>query len=158
VEQVLIHEGERNRVLTVNLAWRAESAVAAGGAGGVRSADSSEPAKGPVPTLAWVLGGAGLAALGAALYFEVKRNNDLDTLQNGCGQTHSCMQDDVDAARAKQTFAEVSLGVGVVALGAAAYLFLSRPSAAPANPAVSKLRLDFKPAPGGGTATFGATF
>ena len=66
----------------------------------------------------------------------------------------------------KYVAAAVSLGVGLVSLGVATYLFLSAPhspahgtsAAAKDAAAKPKFHFDMAPAPRGGVASFGATF
>jgi hypothetical protein len=105
-----------------------------------------------------VLGGVGIVGLGAALYLDLKANSDASYLHSTCGVDHSCRQDDVDAVQTKYVAAAVSLGVGVVAIGVATYLFLARPSSTPVKVTASGIRIDFGPATGGGMATLGASF
>lgn len=93
---------------------------------GERGTASAEKTAGASP-LPWIVGGAGLAALGVSAVFDLRAWG----VQNGCGATRTCASSDVDAARTDRTVAEVSLAVGSVALVAAAWLFLSRPATPP---------------------------
>ncbi|MET0390528.1 MAG: hypothetical protein ABW321_31440 [Polyangiales bacterium] len=67
-----------------------------------------------VPTAAWVLGGVGVAALGAFAYFGISASNEHDTLAQRCGPL--CSRDDTRNGRAEALVADFSLGVGLAAL------------------------------------------
>jgi hypothetical protein len=109
-----------------------------------------EPKARPVPTLAYVFGATGVVAIGAFGYFAatgLSQKSDLDKCKPNCSQ------DDVDSAKRSFLIGDVALGVGVVAIGAAAYLYFTRSS----EPRTSA-RVDVTPTRGGAFATFGASF
>jgi hypothetical protein len=114
-----------------------------------------------VPAL--VVGGIGVLALGSFAIFGIGGKNDVDDLQK-C-KPH-CAESDVDKARTKLIVADISLGVGVVALGVATYMFLTRPKIEIDNKGTgtattgkaSWLRLDAGPTTGGGAATVSGSF
>ena len=76
-----------------------------------------------VPAL--VVGGIGVLALGSFAIFGLGGKSDVNNLENTC-KPH-CAESDVDKARTKLIIADISLGVGIVALGVATYLILTRP-------------------------------
>lgn len=114
-----------------------------------------------VPAL--VVGGIGVVALGSFAIFGIGGKNDVDDLQK-CKP--NCDEKDVDSARTKLIIADISLGVGVVALGVAAYMFFTRPTVdtnkVQTSGATKKkdtsLRFDARPLTGGGYAGIGGTF
>jgi len=114
-----------------------------------------------VPAL--VVGGIGVAALGSFAIFGIGGKNDVDDLQK-CKPV--CDETDVDAARTKLIIADISLGVGIVALGVAAYMFLTRPTVdttkvqtnVQARKSDTAFRFDARPLAGGGYAGIGGTF
>ncbi|WP_437663463.1 hypothetical protein [Sorangium sp. So ce1182] len=118
------------------------------------AAPSAPPA---VPPLAWVAGGVGVAGLGV---FAVVGALSLDAeaeLRATCAPR--CLGDDVRAIRVQHAVADVGLGVGVVALGAAAWLYLTRPAAATPPPArASALRPALRPLVAGASAGVEGTF
>jgi hypothetical protein len=80
-----------------------------------------------------VLGGIGLAALGAFGYFGVTGMNDASTLRATCAP--ACTDAQIQSVRWKLVAADSGLGVGVVSLVAAVWIAvhgLSRPRSAAA--------------------------
>jgi len=143
-QSVLIRVGEKNRALTASFAKPKGDGEAPDQPGGSR----------PVPAMTWVLGGLGLVALGSFSYFGLTGKSDADKLQD-CKPY--CAEADVDSARQKLLIADVSLGVGLVSLGAATYLFLTRPSASEEAPTTG-FRWQLAPLPGGGFAGVSTRF
>ena len=72
----------------------------------------------------FIVGGLGVVALGSFAIFGLSGKGEVDDLQACKGH---CPQDDVDKARTKLVIADISLGVGIVALGVATYMFITRP-------------------------------
>lgn len=164
-ERVVIHAGEKSRLLSVQFGNPA--APAGGGAAGAASTggtQSSAPeggeapkASGGIPTSAWVFGGIAVVAFATEAYFGITGLSDRSNLENGCGKTQSCQQSDVDSVRTKFTIADIALGVGVVSAGLSAYFFLTHHNSdAPA--ASQAAHVDFTPLPGGGAATVAGRF
>jgi hypothetical protein len=142
-EKVLIRAAEKGRPILATL----------GAAAPVRDAppEQKEQEAGSIAPIV-VLGGVGALALGSFAYFGITGKNDVDDLQL-CKP--NCRQDDVDSARTKLIVADVSLGVGVVALGVAAYLLVTRPSG---RATTGNLRLNAGALAGGGYAALGGRF
>jgi hypothetical protein len=84
------------------------------------TSEKSEPSLVPVA----VAGGIGILALGSFALFGIMGKSDVDNLQ-GCKPY--CKEADVDSARTKLIIADISLGVGVVGIGVAAFLYFTRP-------------------------------
>jgi hypothetical protein len=127
-ERILVAIGEKNRVLAVEIpdppgavpsASRPEAESRPGSVASVRP-----------PTLAFVLGGVSLLALGSFAFFELRGQADYRQLRDSCAPTHSCLESDVDDVRTKFVAAGLSLGAGVLALAAATWLTLSTRSGA----------------------------
>ncbi|WP_437961244.1 hypothetical protein WME76_17480 [Sorangium sp. So ce119] len=166
-ERLLIREGEKNRAITVTLGAPAASAPAAPrppaspaapppatpaapppaspaasplaspAAPPLVASPAAPPAEPSIPPLAWVAGGVGVAGLAV---FAVAGALSLDAeadLRATCAPR--CAADDVRAVRVQHAVADIGLGVGVVALGAAAWLYLTRPTAAhPPRPTAAR--------------------
>ena len=80
-----------------------------------------------------VLGGFGLAAVGVGIFLEVKGTTEIDELRESpCAAGRTC---DVDGARAKLLAGDISIATGIVAIGVATVLFLTRPRGSKPAPA-----------------------
>jgi hypothetical protein len=143
---ITLHEGDKNKKITVTLAPAAEP----------RSDER------PIPTGVWIFGGVSVVALAASAVFAIDalgKKSDLDQCKPRCAP------DDVDSMSARFTMADVALGAGVMAGAAALYLFFTRPTAE-ANPANGAARTSAggvaapfaTPLPGGGAVGFTTRF
>jgi hypothetical protein len=127
-EQVVVGEGEKQRVLAVQFRPlepkapnpKLESPIPAG----------DHPSK-VVRVVPYVLGGVGLVALGSFAYFGIKGRTESSDLAAGCGATKSCSEAQVDPLKQHLLVADISLGVSLVSLGVAPWMFLSRAPTAP---------------------------
>jgi hypothetical protein len=84
----------------------------------------------PTRVLSYVIGGVGLVAAGSFAYFGIEGRSQASTLAQGCGATKSCTDAQVDPVHSELVAADVSLGIAIVSLGAATWLFFSHPSSA----------------------------
>lgn len=96
-------------------------------------------------------------ALGSFAIFGIQGKNEVDDLQK-CKPR--CAEEDVDSARTKLIIADISLGVGVVALGVATYMLLTRPKvdASVKTTGGPNIRFTAGPVAGGAAAGLGGTF
>ncbi len=119
-QKAVIKVGERHRVVSVKLAPPV-----------VAHPDVVPP---PPPTAhedgpsgrriaSYVLGGVGVVAIGGFIVLGLGAQSRYDDLQGSCG--HSCAQSEVDSVRSRALVADISLGVGVVALAAGLFLFFT---------------------------------
>ena len=94
-----------------------------------------KPKQGPrrVPVASWVLGGIGVAAIGAGVYMRVSGISDYNELNRTCSPgarnnpNLGCDEDDVDAIRTKFQLSWVPIGVGASAIVGAAVIYLMQP-------------------------------
>jgi hypothetical protein len=161
---------EETVILGAGQKFRSVSVVF-GGASGTPTA-APPPAGGGgrgslVPAL--VVGGIGVVAIGSFAFFGLSGSGAVNDLKK-CKP--NCATSDVDSARTKLIVADISLGVGVVALGVATYMLITRPkldgaelkTGAHAEPRLATVggvrleTLDFAAVAGGGVGTVGATF
>jgi hypothetical protein len=120
---VVVAEGEKNRRLVVRFDGAAE-----GGSPSIPA--TSRTTSGGPPVLTYVLGGIGVVAMGSFAFFGVTGKNDLHDLRDRCAP--DCADDEISKVKREMTVADVSLGIGIVALGAALVTWLvAGPSAAP---------------------------
>jgi hypothetical protein len=168
--KVVLHAGEKNRAISVQLGAEPNAAGgggARGGGGGTAEQSSSGP-----PIAGYVVGGIGVVAIGGFAFFGLSGKSDVDNMRSGPNAcAPNCDPSKVDAAKAKLLVADISLGVGVVGLGVATYLILTHGKSnepesaakpeAEAKDARPRLRLtsfELTPTRGGGYASFGASF
>jgi hypothetical protein len=74
-----------------------------------------------------VLGGIGVAAIGTATAFWLMGNSDLDDAKARC--QNGCTETTADDAKTKHLIGDIALGVGIVAIAAAAYFLVTREKA-----------------------------
>ena len=121
-EQVVVKPGEKNRIVTVTFATPYDATGPAVGAGSENAGGSADSSNGSsAPVAAYVLGGIGIAALGAALYFDLAASGDAHDLRSGCSP--NCAQSDVDDVKTKYTIAGVTAGIGGALLVTGIVLF-----------------------------------
>jgi hypothetical protein len=111
-QTVVVREGEKNRKLTASFELKHRE-------------ERPAPEEGP-PAAFWAFGAIGLAGLSAALVLGVvgvTRENDM---RSSCAPM--CDEDDVDQLVGMYIGADVSLGVGVLSLGAAVLFYFLEPS------------------------------
>ena len=115
-----------------------------------------ESKKPGAPALAYVLGGVGLAGVGAGILLNGWGRKDNSDLQANC--MPYCPQASVDHVHKIYFAADVSFGVGAVALGVATVLFVL-PRHAKENPeSRTAYTVDVVPTPSGGFATLSGKF
>ena len=147
-KDVVVREGERARRIDVAFVAGSASAPASTSAStGETPPDASEEPGRPVPALAWILGGVGVAALGVGIGFEVDGLSKRSALGACFGM---CSQDAIDAAKRSFNIGDVATAVGVAALAAGAFVFFTRPATQAS--ASSALRLEVVPADRGALA------
>jgi hypothetical protein len=152
VEQtVVIREGDKLRTLSVTLSSAAPNEDEPKKK---KKLDDASPSR-PVPTSVYVLGAIGIVGLGGFTYFglEGKREKSkLDECKPGC--------DPVDVDHDKRTFlySDISLGVGVVALGVATVLYFTRPEGETSSGSTTGVVPGIAKADGGYAATLVGRF
>jgi hypothetical protein len=124
--QMLIREGERNRIIDVEFGIPHDSVASLTS---TTSADASRPGKPGAFTRYLPYGLAGLGALGVAGFalFGIEGNSQKGDLERSCSPY--CQSSQVDSVKTKYLLADTCLAVGLVSAGVATYLFLTRHSA-----------------------------
>jgi hypothetical protein len=131
VERVVLRMGERNRTILATFASPAAPTVS-GADGPARASREAPPPADASRPMGWVYATGALGVVGIASFaiFGVAGFVEKQHLMDRCAP--SCADSDVARVRFDYITGDVSLGVGVVSLGVAAYLLLSSPSRAPA--------------------------
>jgi hypothetical protein len=138
-KNLVMHEGEQLRVVRVSF----EQPEVSGG-------KLPPPLARPVPTVVYVFGGVALAGTVGFAAFGLVGTSQRNRLERDC--MPNCTDSSVDGVKRNLLLADVSLGVGFVALATGTVLWLTRPSV----PATSE-RVSFDVAPSHAGATFLAT-
>jgi hypothetical protein len=155
VEQhAVIRVGEKNRMLTaVVMPPAVPSATAPSPPPTESPSEPATPGR-SVPPVSIALAAVGGVAAVSLAYFGLSGRSDVSDLRATCAP--NCLQSQVDSARTKLIVADVSLGVGVVALAGAAWFFFRRGEGAPQQSAA--VHADVEPQRGGGIASLTASF
>ncbi len=120
---VVAREGERNRRVDIKLASPSEEPEPPVVAPTPQEPPAQDSSRGGPPVAAWILGGVGVVAVGGFALFALDGKSKEKDLKDQCAP--NCDQGHVDKMRKSYLFADISLGVAVVSLGAATYLFVS---------------------------------
>jgi hypothetical protein len=182
-QRLMITEGQRNRLVSASLRAADQSdapAVAPGVAPAVLSSEAparavparelaapeamlestGTGARGGHRTLAYVIGGVGAASVAGAALLTYWGRKDNRMLTQCSTPTPACPQSSVDHIKRLYLVSDVALGVGVVALGTAYWLYTA--SHAPPSPEKRSTdeayRIDVQPTKAGAVASVSASF
>ena len=140
-QRLILRVSERNRLVRVVFQDGPKAPTPVGPPRPATEAPSrtTEPSSSGTPVLAIVLTGVGIVALGSFGYFGLTSKSDLSKLRSDCAPF--CDQSQLDDVKSRMLIADVSLGVGIVALGVAAVLFVTHAGGkAPATTATTASR------------------
>jgi hypothetical protein len=118
---------------------------------------TSEPPKQGDRTLGWIVGGAGVVALGVGAFFGVRALSDRHDATNGCPSSPCSNADAIstnDRAKTEAWVADVGLGLGVVGVAVGVYLVFVKPK----DPAQVTARLAPEVGPGRGGVALSGTW
>ncbi|MBK9001553.1 MAG: hypothetical protein IPM35_38020 [Myxococcales bacterium] len=147
--EVSLQKGEKAREVLADFSKQKKDEAPAPAAPN-ETGDSARATR-KTPVLVYVLGGVGVLGVASFAYFGSTGKSEEDELADTCAP--NCSQSKVDAAHQKMLIADISLGVGAVALGAAAYLYFTRPKQTESATVVG-----FAPLGRGGAAFVGGRF
>jgi len=156
-QKLLVHEGERNRIVDVEFHSLRDSATSPTVAGvGDEGSSSSEISANP-GFLRYGLAGVGaLGVLNFAL-FAALGNSQQSNLERTCSPR--CDSSQVSSVKTKYLIADASLGVGMVSLGIATYLFIANHSTSSDTPEQSQtVSVRFAPSISGGLLELSGPF
>jgi hypothetical protein len=147
-ETVLIAEGEKDRVIRVEV--KPQGTTAAATTSPAPGADTGTHKGGP-GVVPWIIGGVGLASLVGFGLLEIPIQSQASDLQNGCGKTKSCTQAQIDSVTSLYVPAGILMGVGLagVAVGAT-WLIVAAVTGGKSHEAPAAAALRLSPLPGGG--------
>jgi hypothetical protein len=113
-EKILLRAGERNRPIIAKFGAKKEDP---------KPPPPPPPQEQSIPTSTIVLGVLGLGAMGSFTFFAVTGSQEKENLKGTCGSR--CSDDQISTLKTRYIVADVSLGVGIVALGLATYFWLA---------------------------------
>jgi len=147
-EQIVVKPGEKNRIVSVTIATGDDGGAGAGAGTGTTEPPHEAPKSSP-PIAAYVIGGLGVVALGAAGVMGLLANSDARDLRDTCAP--NCKQADVDAIQTRYTIGGVTAGVGGALLITGIVLFIVHGSG-DSRTGSSAPRLNLQPVAGGSAA------
>jgi hypothetical protein len=169
--QALIQPGNKDRLVQVEFtasaqAHTAESqsrgSLASHDAANARRPSKEQPktaslglAQGP-GALPWILLAVGTAGIGTGAGLSVSGRSDELQLRDSCSP--HCSDAQVAPVHTKYLLSNISYGMGLVSLSAAAYLFLRQPDSEPAAKGTASLPVTVVVGSGGIQAAYGARF
>jgi hypothetical protein len=153
-EKVIVREGEQRRLLSVRFAGSTPPGQPRPDGQAPDTLEPSSSMHRPVPVAFWILGGVALASGGAFAAFGLSATLDYNEAKRSCAP--GCAPALVESIRTREIVANIALGAGVLALGAATIVLLTRPSVPKALPSATSV--DFHPTLGGGVAVFSGRF
>jgi len=121
-QQLTLKEGETNRSIAVRLVAQQPPTPFTNPAAGSQGSRFKAG-------LPYALAGVGAVALGSFAYFGIKGKSEANDLADTCGATKTCSESQVDPVRHHLLIADVSLGISLVSLGVATWMFISQHSA-----------------------------
>jgi len=151
--KIVIREGEKNRQIVVEFSPPPEPTI--------QPVKASAPLPTNVATRSrwpdFALAGVGVAGVAGFVTFGLLGNSQVSDRERTCAPT--CNHSQVDSIRTKYLLADVSLGVGVVALAVSGYLLFSPTHKdAPQVGKSTSFGFDVAPLKSGGFATLVSTF
>jgi hypothetical protein len=153
--KTLLAEKEKGRIISVQLGV-VEGAPPGDvtGGGGLAQRDAPPPEESAkIPVGVWVLGGVGLAGLGAFTYFGITAKGEYDDLKKACSP--GCTDDETSSGRTSALLADISLGVGAAALiGGVTWLIIAKKK----KPKEDSAALGIAPTRAGATLSLGGRF
>ena len=156
--KLVINTGEKNRLVPVTIVESAAAPVPLSTSSTASTPEPIVPASGARGSLvpAIVVGGLGVAALGASLGVYLDARSGTDKLRDTCAP--NCPKADVDSLRTKGIISDVTFGVGLAGLGVAGLMILLRAPAKAAAPSTTGLQWTVAPTTGGAAAGLSGRF
>lgn len=152
VRQLVMQVGQKNRRVEVSFAPPPPTAVAP-----PPPPPEQAPAERGEPIAGYVLTGVGVLGLGSFALFGLMGKGEADEYEDTCAPTKSCDEDDVSSTETKLLVADISLIVGVAALGVGVGLILYNKLSDPESDAPTA-RLELRPVLGGASLAWTSAF
>lgn len=158
---LVVRVGEKNRIVRVQFAPKTSVATAATTEPTVDTALPPPRAHArhsyAPPLLSVGLGALGLIAVGSFAAFGITAKSDLGVLRDTCAPR--CVDADLSSVKTRMLLADISLGVGVVALGAGTVLWVLKARKPVLEPRSARAwHFGVSPLQGGGAASVSGAF
>ncbi len=149
-QTVVIHQGEKNRLIPVTMLEQSRTVLQEPEAKQAPSATPDDEARASAPSApaperkvsessskgaAFIVGAGSVLALGTSMYLGLTGRSDLEHLRTSCAPL--CTDSDIASVKTKLIASDVTLGVGLVSLAIASYLFFIDSGDKPKGPGVS---------------------
>ncbi len=132
---IVVAAGEHERLITLRMPDA-----------NVPSAPAPAAPRASIHPLTWVLGGVGVVATGAGVYFWMDGRSDRSSLFATCGVSRTCSAGDKERAQTKLVVGDLLFAGGLAALGAAVFV------------GISSVRVAASPTAGGGVVVGSGAF
>jgi len=119
-QQVLVLEGEKARVITYTMT----AAVGGGQTTQPPQNPPDQPSSGGSKTLAYVVGGVGVASLAVGIIFGAMGSSQASSDKASGGCAPNCGDDEVSSIKTKLIVSDIFIPVGIVGIGAGVVLYL----------------------------------
>ena len=124
-QEILVLEGEKNRVVAANFVKAAPVSMQPPKAP-EREAPAPIETYRPTPVLTYVLGGVALAGVAGFAAFGISGQSEKKELETSCRPT--CSNGDLQPVQTRFLLADVSLGIAIVSTVTAGIVYLARPT------------------------------
>jgi len=154
--QVLVREGERNRAINVEFNRPVEIIpLTERSSGSAESALQAESDRRSGRLVSYAFGGVGVLGIAGFTAFAILGNNQQRDLERTCSPY--CQSGPIDSVKTKYLLADVSLGVGLVSLGVATYLWVRSRGKDAAEPETAT-SINFVPRSAGGVLQLSTSY
>lgn len=160
---IVVRVGEKNRLVQMKFAAKPTQAAESDATHEARSPRLAPPRAAVghsylPPPLTILLGAVGALGLGSFAALGITAKSDLAVLRDTCAP--NCAQNELDGVQTRMLLADLSLGVGVVALGTGTVLWIlnARKPVQMQQTARSSWQLGASPRPGGASAVVTGSF
>jgi hypothetical protein len=159
-EDILVGEGTKNREVSVVFPSLKSGATSSAGGTTAPTTEGKGPSTGNT-VFGTVLSVVGAGALATALALDVSTNSSVTALRNSPCGTHvppDCSASQVSGFELDYDMAGVALGVGIVAIGVATWVFIAHPLGTPASGPSQTAKPTFRVVPSPHGSGFAITF
>lgn len=125
IQNVLLAEGMRYRVVTAEFKSPVEKEVPAPISAPVPAAEPKAPRERPTPTIVYPLLGVGALGVAGFATFGLIGKSKEDKLKTSCSP--NCTDDDLSPMKTQYLIGDIALGVGAASLITAAVIYITRP-------------------------------